>query len=108
MELVVANGTLTSASVARLIAVGWFFGFGAIGLVVLIFLALVGPLVAGLSNQLHLPTPSQLLGLVMLPVILALQAVAVGAIGALGVSVYGRYRRIELKAVPTPPNGASL
>jgi hypothetical protein len=106
MKLVVTNGMLTLGSITRLIAVGWFFGLGTICLIVLIFLALGGPIVAGLANEPHLPSFSQILGLLILPIVLALQAVAVGAVGALGVSVYRRYRKIELVGEKT--DAASL
>jgi hypothetical protein len=108
MKLLVANGMLTSGSVARLIAIGWFCGVGSLALVVLVLAALVGPLIAGLEHQLQMPSLRQILPLLMLPVVLALQAVMVGAVGAFGVWIYKRYRRLELQFAPGDPRASSL
>jgi hypothetical protein len=101
MKLVLSDGLPTSASLARLIAVGWFCGFSTLALLPLTLFVLVGPIVAAVSDpnwMPRLPTLEHVIALVMFPLILAVQGLMVGAICAFGVWVYRRFRAIDVGA----------
>ena len=83
MKLIVENGALSPGSVFKLVAIGWFVGVGALFVLVLIPMLIVGSIALVSDNAPTVQWPD-LLTIIMIPIVLAGQAIMFGAIGALG------------------------
>lgn len=100
MKLIIENGALSASSVAKLIAIGWFFGWGALFAVFLIPMLVFVFISLASSGGLTSVRWTELAILFLFPVVLGLQAIMVGAIGALGYAIFTRYRSLKLEVKP--------
>lgn len=102
MELRTKGGLLKPGGAFKLVATGYFLGTGVIFLplfvlVTVIFMAAgVPPLVNGEPVEGSGAVLAAFLPLIMLPVILALQAVMFGGLAVLGLWVYNKRRPIRV------------
>ena len=95
-----ASQAPSTSDVGRLCALGWFFGVGTLFAIVLIPALIVTFVSAASNHELYSFRPASLMALVALPFILAMQAVMVGVIGALGYKICRKYNLIAFQDVP--------
>jgi Flp pilus assembly pilin Flp len=102
MELRTTSGQLDLGGAFRLVATGYFFGAGAIfiPLFALITVVMVAAGVPGTFNDTVVEGGGSrfvaVLPLIMMPVILAIQAVMFGGLAVLGLWLYTRWKQIRV------------